>query len=265
MVTAILIFLNVAVIYITFMIPRVIRRADMTDLQTDYAHRGLYGGEIAENSLPAFAKAVEARYGIELDVQLSRDQIPMVFHDDTLERVCGVPGRLSDYTCRELQSFRLNGGDCTIPTLAEVLELVDGRVPLLVEFKHAPTTLCEVVCPMLDAYDGAFCVESFDPILLKWMREHRPKYPRGQLVRNSLKYHDLHNVFADAGLTLLFSHFLSRPDFVAYDVAMRGNLSLFLCRTLFHVPMFGWTVRDENTYVKLRKKGVSAIFEHFEP
>ena len=101
-----------------------------------YAHRGLHDGSLPENSLAAFEAACAAGYGIELDVQLSRDGVPVVFHDATLDRVCGRPGRVADFTAAELGSMPLCGrAEHTIPTLAAVLRLVDGRVPILVEIK----------------------------------------------------------------------------------------------------------------------------------
>ena len=101
----------------------------------DYAHRGLHNDEIPENSLAAFEAACEAGHGIELDIQLSKDGEVMVFHDYTLIRMTGKEGKVCDYTAAELKSTSLKGTDQTIPTFAEVLDLVNGRVPILVELK----------------------------------------------------------------------------------------------------------------------------------
>ena len=109
--------------------PRLIGRPDMTHLQGDYAHRGLHDGEIPENSLPAFARAADKGFGIELDVQLSADGVIMVFHDDTLIRMTGVQGKLCEYSREQLQQMRLGESDEVIPTLDEVLETVGGRIP----------------------------------------------------------------------------------------------------------------------------------------
>ena len=105
-------------------------------LGTQYAHRGLHDAEHPENSLSAFALAVKNGYGIELDVRLSKDGVLVVFHDDTLDRVAGIPGKVIDFTAKELSEMRLGGSEEGIPTLAEVLDLVNGRVPLLVEIKE---------------------------------------------------------------------------------------------------------------------------------
>ena len=243
MLIAFLIFLIIAVIYISLILPRLVDRADMSGLSVDYAHRGLHNKELPENSLGAFKNAVDNGYGIELDIQLSKDNIPMVFHDATLERMCGARGNLSDYTCYELKSFRLLGSEYTIPTLAEVLDLVNGKVPLLVEFKPGNYELCDIACPMLDEYNGIFCVESFDPFMLQRIKKMRPQYARGQLVTNHAKKRSFKNFFLNLSLSAMLIHLFSRPDFVAYDIRMKHNLSLFLCKHIFKIPLFVWTVK----------------------
>ena len=267
MLIAFLIILIIAVIYIAFIIPRLIDSPDMTSLLVDYAHRGLHDNDkgLPENSLGAFQAAVDNQYGIELDIQLSKDKIPMVFHDATLNRVCGVDGKLSDYTCEELQQMKLLGTEYTIPTFAEVLELVNGKTPLLVEFKPGSTELCDIACPLLDEYNGLFCVESFDPFILKKIKNIRPRYVRGQLVTNSIKSKSTKNFFLNFLLTSLMMHLLSRPDFVAYDIKMKYNFSVFLCKRLFHIPTFTWTVKSEKDYRKSRLGKSYTIFEEFKP
>ena len=265
MVIAFLIFLIIAVIYVSLILPRLIDRADTSEILVDYAHRGLHDGQLPENSLGAFQSAVEHRYGIELDIQLSKDKIPMVFHDETLNRVCGVDGKLAEYTCEELQQMHLLDTQYVIPTLREVLELVDGRVPLLIEFKPGPTELCDIACPILDEYNGIFCVESFDPFILKRIKLIRPRFARGQLVTNSIKHKSCKSVLLNFSLTALFTHFLSRPDFVAYDLSMKYNPSVFLCKKLFRIPTFTWTVKSEDDYQKSHKNKSNTIFEGFRP
>lgn len=266
MLIALLIIIILAVVYISFILPRLIDRADMSLMTTvDYAHRGLHNKELPENSLGAFKNAVEHRFGIELDIQLSKDKIPMVFHDATLKRVCGIDAKLSEFTCEELQKIKLLDSDYTIPTLAEVLEVVDGRVPLLVEFKPGSTELCDIACPMLDEYNGIFCVESFDPFILQRIKKIRPRYARGQLVTNSIKAKSTKNFFLNLAITALILHLLSRPDFVAYDIKMKYNPSVFLCKHLFRVPMFVWTIKSEEEFKKSHKKKLLTIFEGFIP
>lgn len=265
MLIAFLVLIILAVIYISFILPRLIDRADMSLMQVDYAHRGLHNSELPENSIGAFLNAVEHRFGIELDIQLSKDKIPMVFHDASLKRVCGIDAKLSDYTCEELQKMKLLDSEYTIPTFAEVLEAVDGRVPLLVEFKPGSTELCDVACPMLDEYNGVFCVESFDPFILSRIKKIRPRYARGQLVTNSMKTKSTKNFFLNFAITALLLHLFSRPDFVAYDVKMKHNPSVFLCKHLFRIPLFVWTVKSKEVLKESHKKKLLTIFEGFIP
>ena len=130
-----------------------------------YAHRGLWDGEKPENSLAAFAAAVERGYGIETDVRLTKDGIPVLFHDETLERVCGDPRRVIDCTYEELSKLRLCGTDEKIPTLAALIELSKKKIPLLIELKgeSLATELCEKIAPLLDPLGSSVVVESFNP------------------------------------------------------------------------------------------------------
>ena len=159
----------------------------------DYAHRGAHGDGIPENSMAAFARAADNGCGIELDVQLSKDGQVMVFHDTYLERMTGMPGKCGDYTAEELSAIRLAGTEETIPTFRDVLALVHGRVPLLVELKgeSLDTAVCAPTAALLRGYSGKFIVESFNPCLLGWFARHEPKMIRGLLYTNVTKQNGL--------------------------------------------------------------------------
>ena len=149
--------LILAAVYLFMIAPRMIGKPDVSALRgVHYAHRGLHDNksDAPENSMKAFQKAVDAGYGIELDVQLSKDQIPVVFHDETLNRMCGVDGKVWQYTLKELQKMKLADSDETIPTFEAVLKTVGGKVPLIVEYKlDVPSTkVCEIADPMLEKY-----------------------------------------------------------------------------------------------------------------
>ena len=249
--------------------PRWIGRPDMSRLRVDYAHRGLHDGEIPENSLPAFARAVEEGFGIELDVQLSSDGVIMVFHDDTLIRMTGVEGKLHEYTCAQLQQMRLADSEETIPTFDQVLEVVDGRIPLLIELKGESAggdgALCEKLAERLEGYRGDYCVESFNPMILSWFRKNRPQIARGQLVTNTVKERPKGNKFLNFLLAHLMLNVVSRPDFVAYNEKYDRELALRLNIGLFRAPAFVWTVRDTQTWRAFRKAGSPSIFEGFLP
>ena len=169
----------------------------------NYAHRGLHSRDksVPENSLTAFRLAAEAGYGIELDIQLSKDGQVVVFHDDTLDRVCGVHGRVDAFTLEELRGMRLCGTDERIPLLTEVFAVVAGRSPFIIELKTGPRNaeLCEKGLALMRAYDGPYCVESFDPRIVGWFKKHAPDLLRGQLAGPPKTYD---NMPAAGGLVL---------------------------------------------------------------
>lgn len=270
MIAALIIVLLVviaAVIYVFLIMPRAVDRADMDLLSCDYAHRGLWSDTVPENSLAAFELACRAGYGIELDIQLSKDKKVVVFHDYTLERMCGIKKRVCDLTLAELKTIRLAGTDQTIPSFAEVLNLVDGRVPILVELKgeSTDTSLCPIAARMLDDYRGTFCIESFNPMLLSWFKNYRPRYARGQLVTDLLKEKKKGNFFLNLALSGMLLNFLSRPDFIAIDKKYQAKLSFKICTGLFGAKAFVWTVRAGKEYVFARKSGKHTIFEKIRP
>ena len=174
------------VLYIYMIMPRIFGRPDQSAFRGAlFAHRGFFdtGKGIPENSMPAFRRAVAAGYCIELDVQLSKDGIPVVFHDFTLKRMTGRPGRVCDYTAEELSGFYLDSTSHTIPLFSDVLDLVHGETPLLVEIKSEGTNMevCRKADALLRSYQGTYCIESFNPLVLLWYRRHHPQILRGQL------------------------------------------------------------------------------------
>ncbi|MBQ9950920.1 MAG: glycerophosphodiester phosphodiesterase [Clostridia bacterium] len=225
-----------------------------------YAHRGLHNAQVSENSLAAFERACQTGYGIELDVQLSRDGHVVVFHDDDLRRMTGDFRRVDEVDLAELQSLPLPDGS-RIPAFAEVLACVAGRVPLLVEIKNGRRNpeLCKKVMAHLRAYAGEYVIESFNPLILLWLRRNAPDVVRGQLVSPLSGYRKSHIGLAQAfALSTLLLNFLSRPDFVAYDVSALHFLAPRIQRTLFRTPMAAWTVRAPSTPIPSRD---ALIFE----
>ncbi len=231
-----------------------------------YAHRGLWDKGCPENSLPAFRAAVDAGYGIETDVRLTKDGIPVVFHDEDLKRMCGVNRPVSELTYEELLNFKLNGVE-KIPTFAEFLETVGGQVPLLIELKGytKDTRLCDVIAPMLDSYKGEFVVESFNPILLRKMKKLRPAIRRGQLVTNATKVGVGGSKLRNGILYLMLMNFLSRPDFIAYDKKFPKNPSLFFATKLFRAKRCIWTVKTPDEFKQFTSNGDCPIFDEFSP
>lgn len=234
-----------------------------------YAHRGLHGGGIPENSLPAFARAAEKGYGVELDVHLTRDGRLAVFHDDTLKRLCGCDQTPEEMTMAELKRLSLAGTEERIPELGEVLALLGGGTPLIVEMKSAKgvgSALPEAVRRRMEDYPGLWCVECFDPRLLRWFRKHAPGVIRGQLAFDPRR-----DPREDRGGALLWCaarllmNFLSRPDFIAYGYRTEGNYSFRMMRAWFHPVLAAWTVRSKEDSEKLKDRYAIQIFESFEP
>ena len=268
----VLIFIILTIIlllYIFAISPRFTRRRDMRRYRhTMFAHRGYHCIEkgIPENSMAAFCKAVQAGYGIEMDVQLSKDGVPVVFHDFTLKRICGKEGKVCDYTWKELQSFRLCGSEETIPKFEDVLNEVRGRVPLIVELKveWADLALCPVVDAMLEKYHGIYCIESFNPLVLRWYRQNHGSVVRGQLSDGFLKSGEFQGPLYFF-LQNLMLNFITKPDFIAYNHKYEKTLSRRICRTLFRNLSVAWTIKSREELEKARGKFDIFIFDSFIP
>lgn len=235
-----------------------------------YAHRGYHDSArgIPENSLAAFRRAVECGFGAELDVHLSRDGRLVVMHDESLKRTCGAERDISDLTAEELGSYRLEGTDEKIPFLEEVLPIFEGRAPLVVEVKpvrknHA--ALCRATCELLDRFSVEYCIESFDPRAVYWLRRHRPELVRGQLSENFTRHGESLAAPLRFVMHNLLTNCLTRPDFVALRVDDRNDVSFRLCRTLLRAQEFSWTVRTPEEQRAAERDGAAIIFEAFDP
>lgn len=263
--------IGTAAAFLLAIMPRVKKRDKISMFKgCNFAHRGLFQneGEAPENSLPAFKKAVEEGFAIELDVQLTSDKVPVVIHDFDLKRACGADVKVKDLTIDELRScYRLFESEEKVPTLAEVLELVDGRVPLLVEIKsmNLDMTVCRRTCELLDAYKGEWCVESFNPAVLFWFRWKRPHVIRGQLSDDFVKEGMEKHKWLMKMHTNLVTNFATKPDFIAYNYKYANSLGFKLNRILYGVPAFAWTVKNEKQQKRAKKYFDTMIFDSFVP
>ena len=231
----------------------------------DYAHRGLHDNlwGVPENSMTAFASAIENNYGIELDIHLTRDHRLVVFHDDNLRRMCRTDREICEMTWDELSKLRLLNTDETIPLFEDVLKLVDGKVPLIIELKvdhDNYNALCTLADRMLSAYHGDYCIESFHPLAVFWYRKNRKNIVRGQLACNFKKY-PRHFSAGPLALSHLITNVIARPDFIAYNYEDRKNLGFFLNHRLFHAMTVMWTVTNAEDIKVLKKQGHTIIFE----
>ncbi len=228
------------------------------------AHRGLFNNKngVPENSMEAFSLAVAKGYGIETDLRLTADGEVVIFHDNTLKRMCGVDKRVDEFTLQELREFSLLDTKCRIPTLKEFLKLVDGKVFLVLEFKcdnKDCSELCSKVNEILKNYTGDYCMESFYPPAVGWYKKHRKDIMRGQLA---MPYKGNNPAKKVAGMYL--ANCLSRPDFVAFDVRASKNIFFRLQKFLGAYPV-GWTVVSAEQLGNVKNDFKAYIFEGFEP
>ena len=253
-------------LYLVLALPNLPRRPLDGLAGYDYAHRGLWDDGIPENSLPAFRRAAELGFGIETDVHITRDDQLVVFHDDSLERMCGDGRMLADLTLAELRQLRLKGTDEPIPTFDEFLAAVDERVPIIVEIKTDKRVglLCEKTDQRLRTYRGVYCVESFDPRAVRWYRLHRPDIIRGQLAFGLVRPGSWPHTPTNRLLASLMQNVLGRPDFIAFDAETDRSLPMRVQR-LFRPSFVAWTVRSQRQMDKLRSRYDLQIFEGFVP
>lgn len=251
--------------YLFLIAPKMFKRADRTPfLGYHYAHRGLFhnDSDAPENSLLAFQKAIDAGYGIELDVQLSKDNQLVIFHDAALKRMCGIDGKVWDYTLEELQQMKLLHSDQTIPTFQDFLKIVDGKVPFILEYKldRPQTKVCELANQMLKDYKGAYCVESFHPLALLWYRQNRPDVLRGQLCEEFFREKKYKGNLLMTVLSFLIFNVVTRPDFIAYNHLHADNISRRICKMLGALSVT-YTIKSKDEYERNLKNFDLFIFD----
>ena len=234
-----------------------------------YAHRGLHGNGVPENSMDAFRRALEAGYGVELDVHLLSDGGLAVIHDAALVRTTGAEGVVEDLTTQQLSDYRLEGTDQRIPTFEEVLNLFAGKVPLIIELKcerNNYAALCDAVCRAMDGYKGAYCMESFDPRCIRWLYKNRPDIIRGQLSEN---YFACTKAKLPGLLKFILGNhlmnFLTVPDFVAYRFKDRKSVSNFVVEKIWRAQSVTWTLRNMDEHKIAVEENRIPIFEYYMP
>ncbi|WP_223385653.1 glycerophosphodiester phosphodiesterase [Oricola cellulosilytica] len=224
------------------------------------AHRGLHDGNVGvcENSLSAFRKAIDRDFAIELDVRLSADGKAIVFHDDTLERLTGIEGLLIDQPAPDLGTIKLGRTSDTIPTLADTLELVSGRVPVVIEMKPEGAgngALAKAVAADLAGYDGPAAAMSFDHDLLAAFRETGSSVPLGLTAEG-------------IGDPALDRHYEALPlgvSFVSYHVKGLPNRFVSHVRDTLGMPVITWTVRTPEDVAATQAHADQMTFEDFDP
>ena len=241
LITGIIVFLILFYFYLIW--PRLSRKRQIRPfLHTMFAHRGYHCIEkgIPENSIPSFRAAISHGYGIELDVHLTSDGKLVVFHDDDLSRICGRPETIESLPLKELQSCRLQNTNETIPLFTDVLSLVGGQVPLLIELKIPKSSLgiCEKTWEILKNYNGPYMVQSFNTL------DHLPE----PWILTFVVKHLLGNV-------------LGRPDFISYKLADLPMFEVWFLKHILHLPVAVWTLRTPDALKKGKRHYDMQIFE----
>lgn len=232
-------------------------------VETPIAHRGYHTKTLPENSLGAFSKAIEKGYAIELDVQLLSDNTVVVFHDESLARMTGNDGYLKYLRKEDLKALSLKGTKEKIPTLQEVLALVDGKVPILIEIKNQYKIgkLEQAVIDILKNYQGDYAVQSFNPFSLEYFKQHAPNILRGQLS-SYFKKEKLAWIKKSLLKRLRFNKKISEPHFISYNA---DNLPNRFVKKYKNLPLLAWTVQSKEEYLTVVKYCDNIIFEKFDP
>jgi glycerophosphoryl diester phosphodiesterase len=238
------------------------RRSELERLgAVPFAHRGLHGGGLVENSGGAIAAAVDRGYGVELDVQLSRDGEAMVFHDYELDRLTAERGPVAERTAAELQSARLQICGEAMPRLSEALAIIRGRAPLLIEVKSPDrrvACLCAAVARALAVYQGPVAVMSFNPEVGAWFARHSVHRLRGLVVTENGRRGLRGRIERPLAL------WRSQTDFLAYDI--RDLPSRFAAAARGRgLPVYTWTVRSDSDRTRAAAHADQIIFEAVTP
>lgn len=232
--------------------------------ETEYfAHRGYHDSCVPENSKEAFKAAKDHGYGVELDVQLTKDNRLVVFHDADLERMCGVKKKIGDLTYEELSLYKFKDSNETIPLFEEVLALLEDR-PVICEIKTHKGVMdcsaCQPVCDAIQNYKGKVYVESFSPFVIRWFKKNRPDIIRGQLSMDFIKNREGLTFVEAIMMKNLLIHCLSRPDFIAYSHRDQ-SAGFWLAKTFFNPLCVAWTVRSKEEVEASKANYQAVIFE----
>ena len=234
--------------------------------ETPIAHRGLHTKDIPENSLSAFENALKNNYAIELDVQFTKDKEVVVFHDENLKRMTNDTRNIEDVNYDELKNLRLGNTNEIIPTLEEVLELVDSKVAILIEIKDCKDyiELSEKTYEILKGYEGNYAIQSFNPFILEWYKNNASEVIRGQLSGTFTEGSESLNSFEKFVLKNMLLNFKSKPNYIGYELEGIPKSKLESLRKK-GVPIIVWTVKNKEDMEKAYKYSDNITFENFLP
>ncbi len=233
-------------------------------LNKPIAHRGLHDASKPENSLSAIEYAVDKGYPIEIDIHISKDLHAVVHHDNNLKRMTGKDINITELTENELKSIYLNNTKEYIPSFKEVLDVINGRVPLLIEIKKGsnPKKTAAILCESIKYYKGEIAIQSFYPQYLYAVRKIRPDIKRGQLA--TCKFPKNTNIIMRFASKNLWGIFISKPHFISYDFTCLPIKSVSRVRKK-GLCVLGYTVRNKEEEENARKECDNIIFEGYIP
>jgi glycerophosphoryl diester phosphodiesterase len=229
-------------------------------LNNPIAHRGLWGGDIIENSITAYKNACDKGYPIEIDVYLTTDNKIVSFHDTNLKRMTGVDANITDKTLLELKQLSLLNSNEKIPTLEEILSICENKSPLLIEIKNQKNgyACVEELVKLLKNYKGEFAIQSFNPFYIKKVKELAPDFIRGILGTNKKESKKWTENFA---IKFMPFNFIIKPDFISYKYSALPLKK----RKVKNKAVLAWTITDKNAYDSVKPYADNIIFEHFIP
>lgn len=231
-----------------------------------FSHRGLFDNErsIPENSLIAFKKSIEKGYGIELDLSLSSDLKCVVFHDKNMYRMCAINHEIGQYSSTELKDIKLLDTSETIPSLQDVLNLVNQQAPLMIELKTCLNRkeMVELFIEEVKNYKGPFCVVSFDPYILWELKKQAKTIIRGQIVQNFMQDKN-YSFIKRFILSYSLMNVITRPDFISYNYRSL-NTGFYLYRFLKGFVSI-WPISSQESENNFQKQANLIIFEHYLP
>jgi len=263
----------VFLVYLFFLMPAFDRKcvADFKKILSSggnmIAHRGLHGDGVPENSLEAFRKASAEGYSIEFDIALSKDGVPVIFHDENALRMCGVDRKISDMTLSEIKELSLAGTCERVPTLEEALSAIKESGMrsdrfILAEYKPAKydEKLCPAAAPMLEKCGLYYAVESFNPMYTHWYQKNMRGVVRGQLTTSFTKEEKKKKKELIL-LEKLLVNVMSRPDFISRPCDDYKCVGHKICVKWFKCLDLVWTPKPEEKAKELLKTADGSIFE----
>ena len=233
-------------------------------LKEPIAHRGLYSDTIPENSMAAFKAAIEAGCPIEVDVQLTKDKVAVVFHDDVMTRLTGLKKRVTRVKFDRLNKLSIGNSGMKIPTFREFLDFVDGQVPILIEVKkqRGSKGIEKVVMDMMKGYKGKYAIQSFHPFAIRNIKKMNPDIYCGLL---SSKLSDMRMFFLNkAAVKNARLFFIAKPDFVSFEINSFPNDRVARFRDELQLPIIGWTIKTIEDIERACKYCDGIIFENIE-